>query len=161
MEKAITTAILIIASIIAALALVNTVMPAMGRSSSALLIANKDAAERIKTDIEIITAVGDATANTITVWVKNIGTQVITPVNSSDVILTAPSPNGVKRLSYVSGCSTGDCWDFAFEGSPSPTAWSRAVTVKFTLTLTDVTTGVHSITISTFNAVSATKAFSV
>ncbi len=160
MEKAITTAVLLIASIIAAVALVNTVLPAMGKSSGALLTANKDAAERIKTDIEIITAVGDATANTITVWVKNIGTQVIAPVDSSDVILTAPSPNGVKRLPYVSGCSS-ECWDYAFEGSPTPTDWSRAVTVKFTLKLTDVTTGVHSITISTFNAVSAIKDFSV
>lgn len=159
MEKAITTAVLIIASIIAALALVNTVLPAMGKSSGALLIANKDAAERIKTDIEIITAVGDATANTITVWVKNIGTQVIKPVNASDVILTAPSPNGVKRLPYVSGCSSGECWDYAFEGGA--TDWIRAVTVKFTLRLTDVTTGVHSVSISTFNAVSAIKDFSV
>ena len=158
MEKAITTAVLIIASIIAALALVNTVLPAMGRSSGALLIANKDAAERIKTDIEIITAVGDATANTITVWVKNIGTQVIAPVDASDVILTAPSPNGVKRLPYVSGC-TSECWDYTFEGGA--TDWIRAVTVKITLTLTDVTTGVHSVTISTFNAVSAIKDFSV
>ena len=158
MEKAITSTVLIIAGIIAAVALVNTVLPAMGKSSGALTMANKDAAERIKTDIEIVTAVGDATANTITVWVKNIGTQVVAPVDSSDVILTAPSPNGVKRLPYVSGC-VSECWDYAFEGGA--TDWSQAVTVKFTLKLTSVTTGVHSITISTFNAVLATKDFSI
>ena len=57
MEKAITSALLIIASIIAALALINAVLPAASKSSGALLMANTVAADRIKTDTAEFTVV--------------------------------------------------------------------------------------------------------
>lgn len=44
MEKVITTALLIMASIVAALALIKAVLPALGKSSSALATANSEAA---------------------------------------------------------------------------------------------------------------------
>ena len=154
MEKAITTALLLIASIIAALALVNAVIPAMGKSASALAMANSQTADRIRTDIEIIHATGN-TNRTITVWVKNVGTKVIEPVTSSDVILTTPST--VSSLPYVSGCSS-ECWDYSWEGGASE--WTQAVTVKFTLKTT-VSAGLYTLTLSSPNAASASKDFSV
>ncbi len=162
MEKAITTAILLIASVIAALALTNAVLPAMGKSAGALLTANKSAAERIKTDIAIVHASGDATNDKVTVWVKNIGTQVIKPVKSSDVILTTPT--NVLRLPYVSGC-TSECWDYCVEGSSGCTGgssgdWIQAVTVKFTIN-TSVDTGNFNVSVAVVNAVKAEKDFSV
>ena len=51
MEKAITSGLLIIASVVAAIALINAVIPALGKSSSALITANAAASDRIKTDI--------------------------------------------------------------------------------------------------------------
>ena len=157
MEKTITTALLIIASLIAALALVNAVLPAMGKSSSALATANSEAADRIKTDIDVIHATGD-TSGTITVWVKNVGTHVIRLVKDSDVIITKPTAaGGVKRLPYVSGCAS-ECWDFTLEDSAS--AWTTAVTVKFTLT-TSVVSGSYSVSVAAPNGVTADKDFSV
>ena len=156
MGNAITTAILVIAGTIAAAALVNAVLPAMGKGSGALMAANSEAANRVRTDVEIIHAVGDTTADTVTVWVKNIGTHVIKPVTASDVILTTPTT--VKRLPYVSGCAS-ECWDYVIE--ESATDWSWTETVKFTLKITSVTTGTYTITISTFNGISATKYFTV
>ncbi len=155
MEKAITSALLIIASIIAAMALINAVIPAANKSSGALLMANSVAADRIRTDLEIVHASGNDTSNKITLWVKNIGTKNIVPISSSDVILTTPSD--VLRLPYVLGCSS-ECWDYAVEGGGSD--WSQSVTVKFTLS-TSVTTGVYSIKVSVVNAVSAVRDFSV
>ena len=155
MEKAITSALLIIASIIAAMALINAVLPAANKSSGALLMANAVAADRIKTDIEIVHASGNDTSNKITLWVKNIGTKNIVPISASDVILTTPSD--ILRLPYVSGCSS-ECWDYSVEDSGSD--WKQSVTVKFTLS-TSVSTGVYSITISVVNAVSAVRDFSV
>jgi len=157
MEKVITTALLVIASIVAAMALINAVLPALGKSSSALATANSEAAARIKTDIEIIYSTGD-TAGTVTAWAKNVGTQVIRSIKDSDVIIIKPSAaGGVKRLSYVAGC-TSECWDFTIEDSK--TAWISAVTVKFTLTTT-VTSGSYTISIAAPNGVTATKDFSV
>ena len=162
MEKAITTAMLVIASVIAALALINAVLPATGKSAGALLTANKTAAERIKTDIAIVHATGDATNNKVTVWVKNIGTQSIKPVNSSDVILTTPTD--VLRLPYVASCAS-ECWDYCIEGSSgcvggSSGDWIQAVTVKFTIN-TSVDTGNYNVSVAVVNAVKAEKDFSV
>ena len=155
MEKVITTSLLLIASVIAATALINAVLPAANKSSGALLAANSVAADRIKTDIEIVHASGNDTSNKITLWVKNIGTKNIVPISASDVILITPSD--VLRLPYVSGCSS-ECWDYFIEDSGSD--WKQSVTVKFTLS-TSVTTGVYTITLSVVNGVSAVKDFSV
>ena len=91
MEKAITSGLFIIASIVAAIALINAVIPALGKSSSALVTANASASDRIKTDIEIIHATGDTSAKTVTVWVKNIGTTTISDITASDIFLDTPS----------------------------------------------------------------------
>jgi len=155
MQGVISTALLLIASVIAATALINAVLPAANKSSGALLAANSAAADRIKTDIEIVHASGNDTSDKITLWVKNIGTKNIAPISASDVILTTPSD--VLRLPYVSGCSS-ECWDYLVEDSGSD--WKQSVTVKFTLS-TSVTTGVYTITLSVVNAVSAVKDFSV
>ena len=155
MQGVISTALLLIASVIAATALINAVLPAANKSSGALLAANSVAADRIKTDIEIVHASGNDTSNKITLWVKNIGTKNIVPISASDVILTTPSD--ILRLPYVSGCSS-ECWDYLVEDSGSD--WKQSVTVKFTLS-TSVTTGVYTITLSVVNAVSAVKDFSV
>ena len=155
MEKAISTALLIIASVIASMALINAVIPAANKSSGALLMANSDAADRISTDIEIVHATGNASTNVITVWVKNIGVKNITPVSASDIIITTPSD--VLRLPYDAGCGT-ECWSFSIEEGGSD--WNKTATVKFTLE-TAVVTGVYSVKISVVNSVSATKDFSV
>lgn len=154
MAQTITTAMLVIASLVAALALINAVLPAMGKTTSALTTANSEAAKRIKTDIDVIYATGN-TSGTITIWVKNVGTQVIKPVTSSDIIII--KPNGVSRLPYVSGCSS-ECWDFTLEDSA--TDWRTAVTVKFTVT-TSVPTGSYSVSIAAPNGITAVKDFSV
>ena len=155
MEKAITTAMLVIASVIAALALTNAVLPAMGKSAGALVTANKSAAERIKTDIAIVHATGDDSAGEVTVWIKNIGTQVIKPVKSSDVILTTPT--NVLRLPYVTSCAS-ECWNFFIEGGGAD--WVQTVTVKFTIN-TSMDTGNYNVSVAVVNAVEADKDFSV
>lgn len=154
MEKTITTAMLVIASLVAAIALINAVLPAMGKSASALTTANSEASKRIRTDIDVIYATGD-TGGTITIWVKNVGTQVIKAVESSDIIIIKPS--SVSRLPYVAGCSS-ECWDYTLEDSA--TAWTTTVTVKFTVT-TAVATGSYSVSVAAPNGVIATKDFSV
>ncbi len=154
MEKTITTAMLVIASLVAVIALINAVIPATGKSASALSTANSEASKRIRTDIDVIYATGD-TGGTITIWVKNVGTQVIKAVESSDIIILKPS--GAVRLSYVSGCSS-ECWDYTLEDSA--TAWTTTVTVKFTVT-TAVAVGSYSVSVAAPNGIIAVKDFSV
>ena len=161
MDKAITTGIMIIASVIASVALINAVLPAIGDSSGALSAANASAADRIRTDIEIIHAAAGPVVggeDQVLVWVKNIGSQKIAPVESSDIFFITSTT--VKRLSH--GSSSGsEYWDYAVEGGA--TDWTQAVTIKITLHLDDgsVGTGAYTVSVAAYNGVSATKDFSV
>ena len=160
MDKVITTGLLIIASVVAAIALINAVIPAVSDSSGALSAANASAADRIRTDIEIVHVASDAdvvSEDQILVWVKNIGHNKIPLIESSDIFLTTPTT--VKRLSH--GSSSGaEYWDYVVENG---TDWTQAVTVKMTLHLADdsVTAGSYSVSVAVYNAVSAAKDFSV
>jgi len=160
MDKAITSGLLIIASVVASVALMNAVLPAIGDSSGALSAANASAADRIRTDIEIVHVAADTSVggeDQVLVWVKNIGSHKIQPVESSDIFLTTPST--VKRLSH--GSSSGaEYWDYIVENG---TDWTQTVTIKITLHLDDasVTQGAYTISVAAYNAVSATKDFSV
>ena len=74
----------------ATVALINAVIPAMGKGSGALLTANTEAADRIKTDIEIVFASGNSTGDEIIFWAKNVGTKTIKAITDSDILLTTP-----------------------------------------------------------------------
>ncbi len=160
MDKAITTGLLLIASVVAAIALINAVIPAVSNSSGALSAANASAADRIRTDIEIVQVASDpgvVAEDQILVWVKNIGSHKIPLIEASDIFLTTPT--SVKRLAHGSG-SGPEYWDYVVENG---TDWTQAVTVKMTLHLADdsVTSGSYSVSVAVYNAVSAAKDFSV
>ena len=154
-EKAISTALMVIASIVATLALINAVVPAVGKGSSALLTANSVASERIKTYVEIVFATANTGDNTILFWAKNVGSTIINNVDASDVFLTTPTT--VERIPY--GVASGTpYWDYVLETS---TQWGKAVTIGVTLNMASVSTGAHSLTMIVHNSASASKEFSV
>lgn len=157
MEKTITTALLVIASIVATVALINAVIPAVGKSSGALLTANSDASDRIKTDIDIVFASGNTTGDRITFWVKNVGSKTIKAIKESDIFLTTPS--AITRVPHTGSASQDPRWDYVIEGGA--TSWGQAVTLKVTLYMDTGSTGLHKVTIAVYNAVQAEKEFSV
>ncbi len=159
MEKTITTALLVIAGIIAAVALINAVLPAANKGSGALLMANAASADRIKTDVEIVFASGNATGDEINFWVKNVGSNVIKPIDESDVFVTTPTI--ISRIPYNASCTAGSapCWKHALEGGA--TAWTLSATVKVSVYLSSGTAGLHKIKIAVYNSVSAEKEFSI
>ena len=160
MERAISAGLFIMAAVAASMALINAVIPAVGKGSSALLVANTAASERMRTDIEIVFATGDTVSNEIILWVKSVGSETIPAIDESDVFLTTPS--AVSRIPHWdgSGAAPPDYWDYVIENG---TAWSQAVTVKVTLHMdtTGVAAGIHTARFSVHNGVSAEKEFSV
>lgn len=157
MDKAITSGLFIIASVIASIALINAVIPAVSKSSGALVTANAEAANRIRTDIEVIHVASKTSPDQVIVWVKNIGLNTIKPIESGDVFLTTPTE--VKRLSHGSSSGT-EYWDYTIENG---TAWTTTVTVKMTLHLANGTlvSGGYNIIVNVYNSVNASKDFSV
>jgi hypothetical protein len=157
MDKVITSGLLIIGSIAAAIALINAVIPAMSESSSAMSAANSAASERIRTDIEVVHVAALPDDDQIIIWVKNVGANNISAIESSDIFLEMPGT--VKQLSHGAG-SGSEYWTYVLENG---TEWTQGVTLKMTANLSggSVVPGSYIVTISLYNAVSATKDFSV
>jgi flagellar protein FlaG len=87
-EQAISTAILTVATIIAALVLVNALYPSLYSISGAILSMNDRAAGRIGTDLSVLTEWYDPAhpANDIALeaWVKNTGSTTVTEDELAD-----------------------------------------------------------------------------
>ncbi len=154
MEKAIATALMIIASVVAVLAIINAVMPAVGRGNSALASSNIQAADRIRTSLEIVYVSGDSAGLTVVAWIKNTGSTVVKPVSSSDVIIQTPST--IQRLPYGSGSGK---WVYVLEDSA--TDWGPTNTAKITLTLTSMPAGVYTLSFIAPNGIKVSEIFSV
>ncbi len=153
MEKPVSTALFLIATVIASVAVMNTVIPAVGRGSSAILVSSAAASSRIKTDIEIVFASGDTTTDQLFFWVKNVGTEKIMGIDLSDFFLE--SPTAIKRIPYNSGA---EYWTYSIENG---TQWHQGNTIKVTVELTAVETGLNTLKFIVPNGGSASKEFSV
>ena len=87
MDKVIVTGLLVIASVTAAVVVIMTIGPSVSRSSQSVVEAQRQAAERIKTSIEIISAVPRTNGVQVDAWVKNTGIASINAIDRSDVFL--------------------------------------------------------------------------
>ena len=74
MDKVIVTGLLVIGAVAAASIVITAIGPTVGRSSQAVVELNQEAADRLRTSIEIIAVAPDAAGNEIDAWVKNVGT---------------------------------------------------------------------------------------
>ena len=160
MERAISAGLFLIAGVAAAMALINAVIPAVGKSSSALLVANAAASDRLRTDIEIVFASGNTTSNEIIFWVKSVGSETIPAIKESDVFLTTPTTVGRIPHWDGTGGAPPDYWDYVIENG---TKWSQAITVKVTLHMVTagVSAGIHELRMAVHNGVNAEKEFSI
>lgn len=127
MDKTIITAMLIIAGVVSAVLLYNTVYPAVIQSGDALTSRQRRIDERLNSQIEIIHAApwGVSNVKTVHVWVKNVGSSRIAAIESCDVFF-GPEGN-FSRIPY----NTGDPhWTYQVENG---TAWDPTVTLKISI----------------------------
>lgn len=87
-----TTAMFLIAAIIAAAVLINAAFPVIYTMSGTFSSSAKEADERIRTDMKII-ATHASTSGYAQVWIKNIGKSRIGigEINASDVFIGGPN----------------------------------------------------------------------
>lgn len=129
MDKLIVTVLLMIGGVVASLALINGLYPAITQSTGAISGAAIKVSDRIKTDIEIIQVVNDGTE--VYAWVKNVGTTIIVGIERSDVFYGLV--NNFDRAPYGSSGPPYPYWDYQLEGNNSK--WKTAVTLKITIHL--------------------------
>ena len=156
MDKVIVTGLLVIASVTAAVLVITTILPTISSSSQSVASAQREAADRMRTSIEIIAVSSNATGTQIDVWVKNVGTKTITAIDRSDVFL-AQEGTRFDAMTYhqAGGLNT---WR---TDSPDPT-WSRGDTLHIIIAIhgfEPVGDGDHTLMVSTPNGITAEKSF--
>lgn len=153
MDKVITTTFLIIVSVVCAVLVFNAVYPAVIRSSYAMTSMTIRVDDRLKSQIEIIHATGDAVNDEAYVWVKNVGSLRIAAVERCDVFF---GPEGdFARIPYGSGASY---WTYEVENDNE---WVPTATLKITITST-ISSGIrYFVKVAIPNGVSDEDYFSV
>lgn len=141
MDKAITTAMLIIISMIMSMMLFNAAYPAVMESSDAITTMANRTNERMKSQVEIIHAAGeldntgwwqDTNGNgqfEVFVWVKNVGELRINAIEQTDVFF-GPEGN-FARIPYSANGSNGyPYWSWSLE---SGTNWDPNGTLRIVI----------------------------
>ena len=132
MDKVLTTALLTIAAVVAAVMVVNAVLPALGTGSGSVVTSSRAAADRIKTAIEIIHATYDGDKE-VHFWVKNVGSTDIQNIEVSDVFVRDSSENRVEWNSNLKSCPPTTEpyeWFYTYEGTQS---WTPSATIRITV----------------------------
>ncbi len=92
MEKAITTALMIIAGVVCMIFVFNSVYPMVNHSSQAMVSMAEQVDERMKSRINIVHAASSANRTSVYLWIKNVGTQRIVSVEESDLFFGQVGP---------------------------------------------------------------------
>lgn len=128
MDKAIVTVFMIVAAVIAAVLVFTAVYPAIAQSNGALTSMGARLDDRLRSQVAVIHACKSSSyADVALVWVKNIGSSSIRPVERCDVFF---GPEGNFRLiPYGSG---DPHWEYAVEND---SYWKPTATLKVVVDL--------------------------
>ena len=130
MDKAVTTALLIIAGVVCMVFVFNSVFPMVNRSSQAMVSMAEKVDERMKSRINIVHAANSANRTSVYLWIKNIGTQRITNVDDCDLFFG--QENDFDRIPYTEDAGeTYPQWDYYLEND---TEWQTSATLKISIT---------------------------
>ncbi len=167
MDKVITTMLLIMASVVATVVVVNAVLPSIQRTSSDIVAASDVVGTRLRSDFKIIETSGIASNDYVDIWAKNVGASNIPSLEKLDIFFgetgnferityddedTCPNPAPPPR--------TENCWQYSLEND---TKWAPYATVRITVYLTyDLQTSTDYVsTIVLPNGISATRVFTL
>ena len=140
MEKAITTALLIIAGVVSMIFVFNSVYPMVNRSNQAMVSMAEQVDERMKSRINIVHGANSANRTSVYLWIKNVGTQRILSVENSDLFFG--QENNFDRIPYKDDAGGAyPQWDYTLEND---TQWQTSATLKVTITFSsDPGTGTY------------------
>jgi len=129
-DKAITTALLIIAGVVCMIFIFNSVYPMVNHSSQAMVSMAEQVDERMKSRINIVHGTSTANRTEVYLWVKNVGTQRI--VNIDDCDLFFGQEDNFERIPYADDAGGAyPQWDYEIEND---SLWTTSATVKITIT---------------------------
>lgn len=119
---------LTVAAVVGIASVINVVMPAVNRASSALVSSADVADDRLSSRIEIIHATGQDAVSQSDTWVKNTGAVRITALQRIDVFFGPET--SFQRIPYGGSGCTAPCWDYKIEND---TVWNPTATLRITI----------------------------
>jgi len=158
LDKAITTALLIIAGIVCTIFVFNAVYPMVNRSSQAMVSMSDSIDDRMKSRINIVHQANSADRLTVYVWVKNVGSTRIVAIEECDMFFG--QEDDFARVPYVDDAGGSyPRWSYTIEND---TEWKSNVTVKFTITYdTDPGAGTYFVKVVLPNGIADEDFFSM
>lgn len=163
MDKAILTAFMIIVSVVMAVFLFNSVYPAVVQGSASLTSMAHRADDRLRSQIEVIHAVGeidsgggwqDVNGNgkfDTFIWVKNVGASRITALERTDVFF-GPEGNFTRIPHESEAGGSTPYWNGSLENADE---WSPTATLKVTIVYdSPLSSGRYFVKVTTPNGVS-------
>jgi flagellar protein FlaG len=154
-NEEITTAIMLIVSVIAVVAFVNAVIPSVYDLSGSYSSIARNMGDQFKTDIDIIFIYPEG--NTVSVWIKNVGSSDIplSRLNSCDFFVLSSS--NYWNPGYEA--SSNPSWDCTLVNGDGDT-WNNGETIKAEIDFDSLPSATYQITFFLYNGVSATDKFS-
>lgn len=152
----ITTSMLIIASVIAVVALINAVLPSVNGMSRSYTSVAQDMENEVKTDVDIIFIT--AQENNVSMWVKNVGSNHVplSYIEFSDIFITSSS--NYWHPDY--GSNSSPSWNYTMENGNGD-SWDAGETIKITIELDeDLPDDTYELKFVLYNGVSESDIFS-
>lgn len=156
MEKTIITAFMIVAGVVSAVFFFNAIYPAVIQSGDAMVSMQRRMNERLRSQIDIVHATGYGGSNAI-IWVKNVGSSSIRPIENCDVFF-GPEGNYV-RIPLETGEVPAPYWEWKVTNDSS-NEWKPTATLQITIIYGSVLSGRYYIKVTTPNGVSDEYYFS-
>ncbi len=158
MDKAITTALLILAGVVCMIFVFNSVYPMINRSSAAMTSMADTVDDRMKSRISIVHAANSPTRTTVWIWVKNVGSTRIVSIDQSDVFFGKTT--NYTRIPYVA--DAGGIYPLWVYSIVNDTEWKNSATIMITIVFTsDPGAGTYYIKVIIPNGISDEYFFSM
>jgi len=160
-EVTISTAILLIATIIMATVFTGAALSQLYTFQNSLKEISQENQQAFGTNLVIIGEAQESSPSSILVWVKNVGQTSFSldGTNSWDVFLTFPNQSYI-RFSYNTAQS--DCWNAQLLNPSTPGIWQQGETVLITVYIPSgqITSGSYSVRLTMPTGVSVQDQFS-
>lgn len=153
-QEVISSAILIIAAIIATVALINAVYPSLFTATDSIHSVSDSASDRVKTDVKMDMA-SKQNASTLFVWMKNIGSVAVPAGRLPYTDLYFGEPGSMAMVSTSPAASFR--WAFVLDDQDSDGDWDSGETMQIAITDVDearLTSGTHDLQLVLYNSAS-------
>ena len=130
-SEVMSSALLMIATIIAAVALINAVFPSVYSMAGSITSATGTVNDRMKSDIKFIYETTDGNHN-LTAWIKNTGKTQLVPssFNNTDIFYGETDSQMTRA---VLNSTSAPSWTYAIENDNGNGRWDPGETMRITI----------------------------